>query len=85
MPVRFDDAAWRQYLDWQTLDKATLKRVNRLIESLKRNGLDAIGKVEPLRGDLAGLYSVRIDEKNRLVFYLLDDVVIIVSCSGHYK
>ena len=85
MPIRFDDIAWHQYLDWQTVDKKTLKRINRLLESLKRNGLGSIGKVERLSGNLSGLYSARIDEKNRLVFYLKEDQVIVISCSGHYE
>jgi toxin YoeB len=79
------DKAWRQYIDWQTLDKKTLRRINKLIESLNRNGVNAIGKVERLSGDLSGFYSARIDEKNRLVFYLKDDTIVVVSCSGHYQ
>ncbi|MCL1907485.1 MAG: Txe/YoeB family addiction module toxin [Propionibacteriaceae bacterium] len=84
MPIRFDDIAWRQYTDWQQVDKKTLKRINQLLKSLQPNGLNSIGKVEQLRGDLSGYFSVRIDEKNRLVFQLEDDDVIIISCSGHH-
>ncbi|MCL1923538.1 MAG: Txe/YoeB family addiction module toxin [Propionibacteriaceae bacterium] len=85
LPIRFDDIAWVQYTQWQNLDRKTLKRINQLLKSLRRNGLNSIGKVERLRGDLSGFYSVRIDEKNRLVFQLEDDDVIIISCSGHYE
>ena len=84
MGVCFDDPAWHQYLNWQRLDKKTLKKINSLLESIKRNGYQSIGKIEKLKGDLSGLYSARIDEKNRLVFYVRGEDVIIASCSGHY-
>lgn len=85
MGTHFDDVAWHQYLDWQHLDHKTLKKINSLLESIRRNGYQSIGKVEKLKGDLSGLYSVRIDTKNRLVFYVQGDDVIIASCSGHYE
>ena len=84
MGVNFTDIAWQQYLDWQQVDKKTLKRINSLLKSIQRNGLDAIGKIEPLKGDLSGLYSARIDAKNRLVFCIEGANVIVASCSGHY-
>lgn len=84
MALIWKDLAWNEYLNWQLADRKTLKRINRLLESIRRNGVQSIGKVEKLKGDLSGLYSVRIDEKNRLVFYVRDDDVIIASCSGHY-
>jgi len=84
MGIHFDDPAWYQYISWQTLDRKTLKRINSLLASIRRNGYRSIGKVEKLKGDLSGLYSARIDEKNRLVFYVNGDDVIIASCSGHY-
>ncbi len=84
MGIHFDDVAWHQYVAWQLLDRKTLKKINSLLASVRRNGYQAIGKVERLKGDLSGLYSVRIDDKNRLVFYVRGDDVIIASCSGHY-
>ena len=84
MGIHFDDLAWYQYVNWQGLDRKTLKRINSLLASIRRNGYQSIGKVEKLKGDLSGLYSIRIDEKNRLVFYVKDNDVIIASCSGHY-
>lgn len=77
--------AWEQYVDWQTLDRKTLKKINSLLTSIRCNGYQAIGKVEKLKGDLSGFYSVRIDDKNRLVFYVQGDDVVIASCSGHYE
>jgi len=84
MGVHFTNIAWQQYLDWQQVDKKTLKKINLLLKSIQINGLDAIGKIEPLKGDLSGLHSARIDVKNRLVFYIEGANVVVASCSGHY-
>ncbi len=86
MPVEklWHDLAWNQYLEWQGLDRRTLKRINTLITSIERNGYDSIGKPEPLTGNLSGWWSVRIDEKNRLVFVIQDGKLIIHSCRDHY-
>jgi len=84
MGIHFDDVAWHQYINWQHLDRKTLKKINSLLASIRRNGYRLIGKVEKLKGDLSGLTSVRIDTKNRLVFYVQGNDVIIASCSGHY-
>ena len=84
MAMIWKDPAWDEYLDWQRLDKKTLKKINRLLESIRRNGYQSIGKIEKLKGDLSGFCSVRIDEKNRLVFYVRGEDVVIASCSGHY-
>lgn len=84
MGIHFDDNAWHQYVDWQHLDRKTLRKISALLTSIRRNGYQSIGKVEKLKGDLSGLYSVRIDDKNRLVFYIRGDDIVIASCSGHY-
>jgi len=67
----WQDEAWEDYIYWQTQDKKTLKRINKLLQDIERNGYNGIGKPEPLRGDLSGLWSVKIDEKNRIVFRIL--------------
>ncbi|MDR0500200.1 MAG: Txe/YoeB family addiction module toxin [Coriobacteriales bacterium] len=85
MPITFDNPAWVQYTEWQELDKKTLRKINKLLKSIQRDGINTIGKVERLKGDLSGFYSARIDEKNRLVFYVVGDDIVIVSCSGHYE
>ena len=84
MILRSDDA-WEDYLYWQTQDKKTLKRVNMLIKDMQRNLFEGIGKPEPLKGDLKGGWSRRIDEMNRIVYYEQDDIIYIVSCRGHYN
>lgn len=80
----WDDDAWEDYLYWQTQDKKTLKKINALIKDIDRNGYDGIGKPEPLTGDLAGYWSRRIDEKNRLVYKIVDGTNRIAQCRTHY-
>ena len=70
---------------WQSLDKKKLKKINRLFEEIERNGYNCIGKPEPLKGDLSGYWSVRIDEKNRLVFRIQDGKLKIAQCGSHYR
>ena len=78
------DEAWEDYMYWQTQDKKTLKRINMLLKDIER-GSFGIGKPEPLRGDLNGFWSRRIDGVNRLVYRVSGDVMEIVSCKGHYE
>ena len=79
------DEAWADYVGWQAQDRKTLKRINMLIQSIERNGYACIGSPEPLRGNLAGWWSVRIDEKNRIVFKIENGFLVINSCKGHYE
>ena len=79
-----EDKAWEEYVYWQTQDKKMLKKINRLLTDIDRNGYQCTGKPEPLRGNLSGFWSVRIDEKNRIVFRIGDDVLEIVECGSHY-
>ena len=80
-----DDEAWEDYLYWQSQDKKTLKRINQLLKDIDRNGYSVIGKPEPLKNDLSGYWSRRIDEVNRLVYKINDDTVYILQCRSHYK
>lgn len=85
MKINFTETGWDDYLSWESYDKKTLKHINKLIADITRNGNDGIGKPEPLRGDLSGWWSRRIDEKNRLVYRLIDDDAVEISqCKGHY-
>lgn len=68
MGIFWDDDAWDDYLYWQTQDKKTLKRINALIKEIERTPYEGIGKPEPLKGNLSGWWSRRIDEKNRIVY-----------------
>lgn len=84
MHKRWHDTAWEQYLYWQTQDKKTLRKINSLLQDIDRNGYRCTGRPEALSGDLSGFWSVRIDEKNRIVFRIIDDVIEIVQCGTHY-
>lgn len=81
----FTEKAWAEYLEWQTEDKKTLKRINALLADIQRNGVNSrMGKAEILKNRKG--YSKRIDEKNRLVYdFDSNGNVIIISCKGHYK
>lgn len=78
------DEAWEDYLYWQSQDKKTLKRINTLIRDIERGSFDGIGKPEPLKGELSGFWSRRIDDTNRLVYRIRSNVLEILSCRGHY-
>lgn len=69
MRLLWEDRAWSDYLYWQTQDKKTLKRINGLIKDIQRNSFEGIGKPEPLKENLSGLWSRRIDDTNRIVYY----------------
>ena len=85
MRLLWEDRAWEDYLYWQMQDKKTLKRINLLINDIKRTPFEGIGKPEPLRGSLSGYWSRRIDETNRIVYFWKDNVIYVISCRGHYE
>ncbi|CRZ19955.1 Txe/YoeB family addiction module toxin [Kingella kingae] len=85
MRLIFSDDAWQDYVYWQTADRKILKRINLLIQDIQREPFDGIGKPEPLRFNLAGFWSRRIDEEHRLVYAIEDESVLIVSCRYHYQ
>ena len=84
MKLLWEDRAWEDYLYWQAQDKKILKRVNALIKDIRRSTFEGIGKPEPLKNNLSGWWSRRIDEKHRIVYYMQDGIIYIVSCRGHY-
>lgn len=84
MALKFADAAWEDYLYWQTADKKILKRINRLLRAIQRDPFDGIGKPEPLRGNWSGFWSRRIDSEHRLVYAVEEDDVLVAQCRYHY-
>ena len=84
MNIKFSSNGWEDYLYWQNADKTILKRINRLIEEIKRNPFEGIGKPEPLKHHLSGFWSRRIDERHRLVYAIEDETLLIAQCRDHY-
>ena len=82
--LAWTDEAWQDYLYWQSQDKKTLKRINRLVEDAKRQPFDGLGKPEPLRENLAGFWSRRIDDTPRIVYAVDDHFLTVISCRYHY-
>lgn len=84
MKPQWYEEAWEEYLEWQLEDKKTLKKINALIKDIQRTGNTGIGKPELLVDNKSGWWSRRIDEKNRIVYKIIDDKLIIASCKGYY-
>lgn len=82
--LSWTDEAWNSYVYWQTQDKKTLKRINKLIVDVKRSPFDGIGKPEPLKENLSGFWSRRIDDTNRLVYAVDNTAITVISCRYHY-
>lgn len=85
MNKAFTDIGWEDYLYWQTEDRKTLRKINTLLKDIERNGNEGIGKPEPLTGDLSGFWSRRINQKDRLIYALEMDQIIIIACRYHYE
>lgn len=85
MRLLWEESAWEDYISWQNQDKKTLKRINQIIKDIQRSPFDGIGKPEPLRGNLSGYWSRRIDEANRIVYKETEGAIIIAACKGHYE
>ncbi|MBS7805179.1 Txe/YoeB family addiction module toxin [Rhizobiales bacterium TNE-4] len=83
--LSFTSRGWQDYLYWQTQDRKTLKRINQLIRDILRQPFAGIGKPEPLRDNLSGFWSRRIDDVNRVVYAVDDAAITILSCRHHYE
>ena len=82
--LAWTDEAWDNYVYWQSQDRKMLKKINKLIDAVKRDPFTGIGKPEALKENLSGFWSRRIDETNRLVYAVTDHYVTIISCRYHY-
>lgn len=85
MNKAWHDDAWEDYLYWQNQDKKTLKRINQILKDIDRNENKGIGKPEALSGNLSGYWSRRIDDKNRIVYKIENEQIIIIQCGSHYR
>ena len=83
--LAWTDEAWKDYIYWQTQDRKTLKRINRLLEDIRRNDpFKGTGKPEPLKENLSGFWSRRIDDTNRLIYAVDKGYITVISCRYHY-
>ena len=79
------NAAWEDYVYWQNQDKKTLKRINLLVKEVMRDPEVGTGKPEPLRENLAGFWSRRIDDTHRLVYAIEKNQIVVIACRYHYE
>ena len=84
MKLIWDEEAWDGYVGWQSEDKKTLKKINRLIKDIMGTPYTGLGKPEPLKYELSGYWSRRIDDCNRLVYKVENNELRIAQCKTHY-
>ena len=84
MKIVFTEHSWSDYLYWQKSDKRMLRRINELIRDTMRSPFDGVGKPEPLKHQLQGCWSRRINEEHRLVYEVAGEELRIISCRYHY-
>ena len=84
MNILFTDESWRDYLYWQQTDKKILHKINKLIHEIRRTPVEGIGKPEPLRYQLQGCWSRRINDEHRIIYEVVGDTVRIIACRYHY-
>ena len=84
MRIIFSKNSWEDYTSWQTEDKKMLKKINDLIKDIQRTPYEGLGKPEPLKYDLAGYWSRRIDREHRLIYQVIEDEIYIYGCRYHY-
>jgi toxin YoeB len=85
MKLVWDEAAWEDYVYWQTQDRKVLKRINLLIKDIQRNGNEGIGKPEVLKHGFSGYWSRRITDEHRLVYKYIATEIRIAQCRYHYE
>ena len=84
MKLLWEEQAWEDYCWWQTQDRKTLKRINALLRDIQRSSYEGIGKPEPLKAELSGWWSRRIDDANRIVYREIEGAIVVAACKGHY-
>lgn len=84
MNILFTDGAWEDYLYWQQTDKQTLRKINQLLKEIQRTPFTGTGKPEPLKHQLQGCWSRRIDSEHRLVYEIAENTIKVIGCRYHY-
>ena len=84
MNITFSKNAWEDYTSWLTEDKKMLKKINDLIKDIQRTPFEGRGKPEPLKYELSGYWSRRIDREHRLVYQVSGSEILVYSCKYHY-
>jgi toxin YoeB len=84
MKITFSKNSWEDYISWQNEDKKIVKKINLLIKDIQRTPFQGIGNPEPLKYDLSGFWSRRIEREHRLVYQVIDQEILIYSCKYHY-
>lgn len=83
--IEWDSDAWEDYIYWQSIDKKIVKKINQLIKDIVRHPYTGIGKPEPLKENLSGMWSRRITDEHRIVYVVEDERIVIFECRLHYK
>ena len=84
MKLLFSEQAFEEYSEWQIEDRKIIRRINNLLKEISRTPFEGTGKPEPLKGNLGGYWSRRIDDTNRLVYKVTKEHIGIIQCKGHY-
>jgi toxin YoeB len=84
-PIQFESSAYRDYIEWAKENEDVFDKINKLIIDIDRNIFKGLGKPEPLKGKLSGLWSRRINHEHLLIYKVEKDVIYIYSCHGHYE
>jgi len=85
MRIIFSLNSWEDYTSWQTEDKKILKKINLLIKDIQRTPYEGLGKPEPLKYDLTGYWSRRIDREHRLIYQVIGNEIYVYGCRYHYE
>lgn len=83
--ITFSEDAWKEYVYWQSQDKKILKKINELLKEIQRTPFTGKGEPEGLRGNMSGRWSRRINQKDRLVYEVSDEMITVLQCKGHYS
>jgi len=85
MRLVFTESAWQDYLWFQEKDRRLLKRINALVKDSMRTPFEGLGKPKPLKADLSGYWSRRINSEHRLVYEITETDIVIIACRYHYE